>query len=92
MSSSYLQTTPDSFLLVSLYALHLLTLTGDKHPLACNTARLNWFSQHVTGPMQNPKIRIAGDYIGMGFDPFMSTFPSDLVIWNWKTGQLHLVC
>ncbi|KAK7690728.1 hypothetical protein QCA50_005827 [Cerrena zonata] len=85
---------PDQDLLVvgesqpaAKYVLHVSTLTGDKHPLACDTGLLNWATEIE---MQHPNLRIAGDYVGVGFDSPDIDLPSELVVWNWKTGQIHL--
>ncbi|KAK7681763.1 hypothetical protein QCA50_015110 [Cerrena zonata] len=84
---------PDQDLLVILeiqtnnYTVHLRSLTNGKIHSHASNPSLRW---RDTDSMWADKIRIAGDYVALAFHPLRPTTPHDLVIWNWKTGNVHL--
>ncbi|KAK0468460.1 uncharacterized protein EV420DRAFT_1504583 [Desarmillaria tabescens] len=67
-----------------LFPVHILTMSGDKHPLA---------HRHVLEDvkLENSEmiydIRIFGDLLGVLFTAIQGDI-SILVIWNWKTGRI----
>lgn len=74
----------------SYYNIHLRTLSeGKPHP-----------QTHVPGKVRSYKtmrysslqIKVAGDYLAVAFEPYTWLFMQELAIWNWKTGDIHLVC
>jgi hypothetical protein len=70
---------------------HLLCLkTGAVHPLAPDPPVLSHEQQAEDNELSY-SIQISDDYMGILFHS-VRVGENELVIWNWKTGDINLVC
>lgn len=71
-----------------LFPVHILTMSGDKHPLAHRHVLEGVTLEYESEMLYD--IRIYGDLLGVLFTAIESDI-SILVIWNWKTSRIKKV-
>lgn len=81
---------PSMTLDLSIINIHLLSLSsGGPHPLAEKPC---FHVQPELVEWDGPTVSVAGDFLRVSNTDDASGENSDIWVWNWKTGKLHLVC
>jgi hypothetical protein len=75
----------------SYYRFHIRHLkTGESHPQSSLKPSYVSITQHKPDPQASYSVQTSGDHFGVHVAHRSQMIPDELLIWNWKTGALHM--